>query len=106
MNIKLNSKYRITSDKLNVIIEQYFVPKEQGEPYWKAISYHPSLDKAIMSLLDLDIRLSCAQSLQEVAECIQETRKALYEAIRQESDGISDRGHTSDVLPNQLTLAL
>ncbi|WP_026975851.1 hypothetical protein [Alicyclobacillus contaminans] len=90
MNIPVGHKYRLTSDNLNIVVEQRAdnARKEGAEPGWRPIAYFARMEQAIDFLLERHIKASEAMTLQELANDIHSARTALYEAIRTAGEGL------------------
>ena len=86
MNIQINEKYRIISDSLNIIIQHLPEPKEGNEPTWKSISFHRTLEQAITWLFDREIRLSEANEIHKLMECITDARNTLTSALSRSTE--------------------
>lgn len=78
--IAVTYKYKIdTLDVLNVVVKERYTPKlkedgTQPEDYWKAISYHPSLELAFKSIVDKEINITCSKGIEEVIKKIEELK--------------------------------
>lgn len=88
MNLLIGQEYKITSDRLNVIVNKRVAkmdkPGKEGKPTgeygWKEISFHPNIERALNFVLNQKINTSDALSLAEVVEVIQ-THKKEVEAL-------------------------
>jgi len=67
MNIHINGNYRITSDAHNIIVEERKVTSDKasnpGEERWASVSYHGTLEQAVMSLFDKEMRCGKAMEI-------------------------------------------
>lgn len=86
MNIQIGERHRITSDSLNVTVEEKAEPKaerkEEGkEGTWKGIAHFAKLEQAIKYALDRRIRISDASTLEEVLSVIEEVKHDIAEAV-------------------------
>lgn len=86
MLIQINDKYRITSDSMNVIIEEHRVAgnksKNPGEEYWVGISFHPTVELAIKWFMQREIRLSDTLGIYALMDCIKELEKNVTKALK------------------------
>ncbi len=82
MDIQINENYKLTSDKLNVIVNKKF-PKYDGkgkdanltgEFGWKEIGFHPTIERACNFIMNQEINTAEASSLGELIEVIQTCR--------------------------------
>ena len=77
MNIQLNPKHRLTSDKHNYIIEVLSIPKkgkDKGKEMWSAQAFYPKLSQALQGYSERFLREGEANSLRELNTSI----RALY----------------------------
>ncbi|MBO1513243.1 hypothetical protein [Metabacillus bambusae] len=85
MNIKIGDSYLITSDSMNVTLNQRYEKKKDGagtgEFDYKPIGYFSSLVHACNSLLDREIRISDAENLSELVKTIHDTKVLIKECI-------------------------
>ncbi|WP_353854739.1 hypothetical protein [Bacillus sp. Bos-x628] len=109
INITLSPDYKLTSDERNIIVnERYFTdptkapgwakklaenPDADPKPKarWREISYHASVDRAVMDVLDRQIKTSDATTLTEIAQMVQEFRTELAAALSVEGASITDK---------------
>lgn len=69
MNIQIDDKYLITSDRLNVILNERKVHKtgkDAGVEYCEEISYHPNLASALNKYINLVIAESDCETVKEL----------------------------------------
>jgi len=67
----LDEDYRITSDVYNWTLQKKHTAEKgynKGEVVWSNISYHASIKQAVESYLERSLRLSDANSLQELQD--------------------------------------
>jgi len=87
MNIKIGAKYKLTSDKYNVVINERYEKQVDGEPSGEfdyklsAKPFQSNLEKACAALIDLDILESDAENLAEIAQIIYQTKRDVKEAV-------------------------
>lgn len=89
MNILIGENHKITSDKLNIIVnrkvKKYDKKGKDGKPTgeygWKEISYLPNIERALNFVLNEKISVSDAQSLGEVLMIIREHKKEIKALI-------------------------
>ncbi|MEC1851476.1 hypothetical protein P9E81_08610 [Bacillus licheniformis] len=95
IEIVLSPDYKLTSDERNIIVnERYFTdptkapnwPKRLAEnpdldpspiARWREIAYFSSVDRAIMFVMDRRVKLSDANTLEDLARIIREFRGKL-----------------------------
>ncbi|AGT13568.1 hypothetical protein TROLL_43 [Bacillus phage Troll] len=75
MNITVGEQYKLTSDPMNVIINEKYEKKNKQQEVvghdYKAIGYYPNVTKALVALLHKDLRESEATSVEELLEAIE-----------------------------------
>jgi hypothetical protein len=74
MNIDIGD-YVITSDALNIILNDKMVNKKTGEPYLKAVGYYTNLDHLIISLVNRKVKAATVESIKELADEIRKINK-------------------------------
>ncbi len=82
--MKLNEKYKIESDLLNVVISQKVVTKDkEGEEKitWKNIAFCPDINNALKWLCKREILGTGLKDLEEVNEKIKELYNHIDELI-------------------------
>jgi len=79
MELEIDKKYRITSDKYQWIIQEKRTRK--GKIDWKSISYYPSIEQAIQGLGELMVRLSDAKTLTDALRDVQNVATQLSHAL-------------------------
>ncbi|QAV89608.1 hypothetical protein ES963_16475 [Bacillus subtilis] len=95
INIPVSPDYQLTSDERNIIVkERYFSdptkapnwakrlaenPEADPTPQekWREVAYHPTVERALMDVMNRRLRASDAQSLAELARSIREFRGEL-----------------------------
>jgi hypothetical protein len=81
--IPINEKYRITSDTMNVIVEQLIQPKDATkEPAWKQVAYFAKPEQAVQYVLDRETRLSDAATLRELIGHMRAVRDEIREVAK------------------------
>ncbi|UGB31690.1 hypothetical protein [Metabacillus sp. B2-18] len=86
MNILVGDKYKITSDKLNITVnESYEKLNDEKEPTgeidFKPIGHFGNLVQACNFLLDRDIKIGDAENLSELFKEIHAAKKRICESI-------------------------
>lgn len=76
MEIHVGEKYKLTSDPMNVIINEKYVRKNRdgevvGEEY-KVVGYYANVTKALIALLHKDLRESEVKSVEDMLEAIED----------------------------------
>lgn len=83
VNIAIGGKYRITSDAMNVIVEQLVKPKDAAkEPAWKQVAYLRTPEQAIQNILDREARLSEATTLKELLAQMRAVRDDVRDMVQ------------------------
>ncbi|QDH49728.1 hypothetical protein BEYONPHE_41 [Bacillus phage Beyonphe] len=74
MEMYIGEKYKLTSDPMNVIInEKYEKKNKEGKVLghgYKVVGYYSTVTKALIALLHKDLRESEAKSVEELLESI------------------------------------
>lgn len=69
VNIQLTPYYRITSDKMNYILEERSKSKDKnGEYTWRSIKWASTIEHILKSFKELELRTSNAESIEELLE--------------------------------------
>ena len=79
MELDINNKYRITSDKYQWMIQEKRTRK--GKIDWKSVSYYPSIEQAIQGLGEMMVRLSDAKTLTDALRDVQNVATQLSHAL-------------------------
>ncbi len=79
MELEINTKYRIASDKYQWMIQEKRTRK--GKIDWKSISYYTSVEQAIQGLGELMVRLSDAKTLTDALRDVQNVATQLSHAL-------------------------
>jgi len=79
MELEINNKYRITSDKYQWMIQEKRTRK--GKIDWKSVSYYPSIEQAIQGLGEMLVRLSDAKTLTDALRDVQNVATQLSHAL-------------------------
>ena len=79
MELEINNKYRIASDKYQWMIQEKRTRK--GKIGWKSVSYYPSIEQAIQGLGELMARLSDAKTLTDALRDVQNVATQLSHAL-------------------------
>lgn len=90
MELLIDEKYSITTDRYNFIVNERKVHKEgknAGVEYTQEISYHPTLEKAFEKYVSLRINDSNCQTIAEVVELLKQIR----DEIANSSDIINEK---------------
>ncbi|MCA6607509.1 hypothetical protein [Bacillus safensis] len=109
INIPLSPDYRLTSDVHNIIVnERYFTdptkapgwakklaenPEADPTPVerWREVRFHPTIDRAILDVMNRQIKTSDATSLVEIAQMVREFRTELAAALTIEGANTTDK---------------
>ena len=79
MELEIDNKYRITSDKYQWMIQEKRTRK--GKIDWTSISYYTSIEQAIQGLGELMVRLSGAKTLTDALRDVQNVATQLSHAL-------------------------
>ena len=79
MELEINNKYRITSDKYQWTIQEKRTRK--GEDDWNSILYYATFEHAINGLRELMVRLSDANTLTDALRDVENVTTQLSQAI-------------------------
>ena len=102
MDLLINENLKITSDRLNYIIEQRKVRTEGeniGEEYWVNAGYYSQFDETIFKhLINLGLRTSDLKGAREILDYLAEIRKDILKLdfrecikkLKQEPVGIEE----------------
>ncbi|MEK4789442.1 hypothetical protein [Bacillus sp. FSL K6-2971] len=109
INIPLSPDYRLTSDVHNIIvIERYFTdptkspgwarklaenPDADPTPVerWREVSFHSTVDRAVLDVMNRRIKTSDAVSLSEIAQMVREFRTELAALLTIEGANTTDK---------------
>ncbi|MEH7650696.1 hypothetical protein [Bacillus safensis] len=109
INIPLSPDYRLTSDVHNIIVnERYFTdptkapnwPKKLAEnpdadptpvERWREVSFHSTVDRAILDVMNRQIKTSDATTLTEIAQMVREFRTELAAELTIEGANTTDK---------------
>ncbi|AIW03542.1 replication initiation protein [Bacillus phage Moonbeam] len=86
MNIQLNENYKLTSDQHNVILNRKNKKKEDNpntEDTYSAIAFYPNLEQACNGLIDKEIRLSEATSIEQLVNDMTKLKDEIVVAIKE-----------------------
>lgn len=94
MNIKLNDKYRITSDKHCLVLQEKKYPnpnskltKDPSAWKWVDVGYYGKFKHLVGALLEKEIRESEAESLQDILDHIERVQHSTNEDLEVLSNG-------------------
>lgn len=109
IEIPISPDYKLTSDSLNIIVnERYFTdptkapgwakklaenPDADPTPVerWREVSYRPTVDRAILDVMNQQIKMSDATTLTEIAQMVREFRTELAAALTIEGANTTDK---------------
>ena len=79
MKIKINDKFRVTTDKDNFILEQSRVAGEKakntGEFVWKQEGFYTTFDSALRGLLRRELLDCDAETVEELRAVVQDVQE-------------------------------
>lgn len=85
INIKINEDYRVTSDPLNYMLQERYIiqsGKNKGEPAWKTLGYHTTLEQTLMHYLEYGVKNSNAENIVELSDTINNIKKEIREVLK------------------------
>lgn len=97
LNIEVTEDYRITSDNMNIIVNERYLADPTKAPNWKKreaegaspepvekwreISYHSTVESAMNKIVDKTILDSDAQTISELLREIREIRREISDVL-------------------------
>jgi len=85
VEIKINDKYSITTDPMNVILQENKTfgseSKNAGEEYKDTIGYFANLQQAHKKLLDYEIMTSDLSDVKEICDCMERLHEDFKQAF-------------------------
>lgn len=87
MNIPVGEKYKLTSDKYNVVVNEKYEKQVEGQPSGEfdfklsAAPFHPDLERACLAILNMDVLDSDAENLGELVQVIHKAKNDIREAV-------------------------
>ncbi|MBD3861421.1 hypothetical protein IEE86_16975 [Bacillus sp. 28A-2] len=99
IEIPISSDYRLTSDVHNIIVnERYFTDPTKAPSWarrlaenpdadptpverWREVSFHSTIDRAVLDVMNRQIKMSDAETLAEIAQMVREFRTELAAAL-------------------------
>jgi len=85
MEIYIGDKYRITSDPLNIMLEQKTIgkgEKNMGKVVWVNKGYYPNIETACLALLELRMNTSDARSIGELMQLVKDCSMSIVECVK------------------------
>lgn len=82
MNVRLNDKYAITSDKYCYVLNEIKINKKNNEEYYFACGFYNNLENLIKAILELDVKTREVDSLIELKELIEVCARQILEVIK------------------------
>lgn len=85
----IGSDYKLTSDKLNIIVNKRYDKKDKegnviGEG-WKNIGFYGNVEKALVALLNKEINQSYVNTVDELLQTIRVAQNEIVKAIKNNS---------------------
>ncbi|MFT9495854.1 hypothetical protein [Anaerosolibacter sp.] len=86
MEIKINSKYKITSDDKNIILQEIKIAQQdtktmkQGDEYTVNVGWYGTLENAMNGLVNREVRACDAKSFKELKQVIEGLRADIKQA--------------------------
>ncbi|MGF9741959.1 hypothetical protein ABEX06_00520 [Bacillus safensis] len=109
INIPISPDYKLKSDVHNIIVcERYFTDptkapgwakklaeKPDADPTpverWREVSFHSTVDRAVLDVLNRQIKTSDVETLAEIAQMVREFRTELAAALTIEGANPTDK---------------
>ena len=87
MDIKIGTKYRLTSDSLNIILQERVEVKGKPEAIkWGRDKYYPRLRQALDAVMKFELRKSEATSIKELQGDLVRCVKMIQEVAKEISE--------------------
>lgn len=90
MKIQVGENWLITSDPMNVILQQRYEKQKEGKPSgefdWKNIAYCKDLSQACDKMLERELNIADAENLAEIACIIHRAKTDILAAVAGETD--------------------
>ncbi|MEM5009413.1 hypothetical protein WKH57_01700 [Niallia taxi] len=86
MEIEIGDKYKLTSDPMNVILEEKYEKKVKdgalsGEVDYKRIGFYKDIPSAALGLFRREVNLSNARTMNELVDLIKDTEANILNAF-------------------------
>jgi len=86
LEIEIGNKYKLTSDPMNVILEEKYEKKVKdgaltGEVDYKRVGFYKDIPSAALGLFRREINLSEVNTMNELVDLIKETEKSILDAV-------------------------
>lgn len=86
MKIKIGEDWLITSDSMNVILNQRYEKQNKekqpsGEHDWKSVGFYKNLEHACIALIDKGIQAADAENLAEIHAVILDVKRQVMAAM-------------------------
>lgn len=86
MMLQLNDNFRLTSDEYCYILQQRKIStkRDTGEQYenWVDKWFFPTLEKAVQSLVEYEVRVSDAEGVNELLKAMENNKKAILKELK------------------------
>jgi len=83
LNIQIGENYLITSDSMNVILNQRYT-KENGETDFKAVGFYPTVEAAANGLMRKEISIGDAENLGELVGMINGIKNLIMNVLKEQ----------------------
>ncbi|MEI2465170.1 hypothetical protein [Niallia taxi] len=86
MEIEIGDKYKLTSDPMNVILEEKYEKKPKdgtlaGEVDYKRVGFYKDIPSAALGLFRREVNLSEASTMNELVDLIKLTENNILDAV-------------------------
>lgn len=86
INIDIDDQYRLTSDKMNIVLEEKYVAKKgvkANQECWKALSFHGTIDGALIKYLKTRTNTSDANTAAQLITEWNKTMRSLRKIMKE-----------------------
>jgi len=97
LNLKVGEKYKLTSDKYNVVINELYEKQVEGQPSGEfdyklaAKLFHPNIEKALIEILQKEIQESDAENLAELVHVIHKAKRDIVSAAAEMTKALNGK---------------
>jgi len=82
MNIKIGEKYLLTSDTLNVILNEKFIKNDKVTVDYKPVGFYGTVEGALNAIVTKQVLASEVTSINELVSVIEDTKRVISAAVK------------------------
>lgn len=87
MEIQINNQFKLTSDPLNIVLEESYEKKKENENNpieigWRKVGFFGTIESACLDILKRSIKKSDADTLSGLLKIIENVEKNIISAIK------------------------